>query len=105
MVECSTSSQLPSTQRHRSGTRSRFGSSTGPPSEGGDFPLNRQSFLDLRPRRGQRAKVAAWNLGNKLGLTGHASLMPLYLFWVVDGNVSVGSSTGNLQRSRYREIN
>ena len=58
-----------------------------PAFRGGDFPLNRQTFLDLRPRRGQRAKVAAWNLGNKLGLTGHASLMPLYLFWVVMGCV------------------
>ena len=45
--------------------------------------LNRQSFLDLRPSLAPDAPRAAWNLGQKMGLTGHASLLPLLAIWGV----------------------
>lgn len=54
----------------------------------GMMSLNRQTFLDLRPAGGPSALLhqggsrAAWNLGQKIGLTGHMSLMPLAAVWV-----------------------
>ena len=57
----------------------------------GEFALNHQSYTDYvaeypllrHPEYGRYPKRAAWNFGEKLGLTGHASMLPLYLFWAV----------------------
>jgi hypothetical protein len=49
----------------------------------GDLSLNRQSVLDLRPSLSPDAPRAAWNLGQRLGLDGHASLLPLLAIWGV----------------------
>jgi hypothetical protein len=47
----------------------------------GDLSLNQQAFVELDLVR-QRDPIAhAWNLGEKLGLSGHASLMPLFFSW------------------------
>ena len=56
----------------------------------GDFPIGWQSVLERNApseplseleRRG--VPRASWNLGQKIGLRGHASLVPLVLVWVV----------------------
>src|SRR6185295_10056770 len=52
----------------------------------GNLSLNTQGFTDLRAnetdiRRGT-GKRAAWNLGMKIGLGGHASLVPLGIVWL-----------------------
>jgi hypothetical protein len=57
----------------------------------GDLSLNTQRFTDSGAG-GLRAHVdpkAAWNLGMKMGLTGHASLLPLALVWAAAGAVIV----------------
>jgi hypothetical protein len=52
----------------------------------GDLSLNPQSFLDLGTEahvlRGGRLPHRAWNLGEKLGLEGRASLTPLLGLWL-----------------------
>ncbi len=55
----------------------------------GDYPISWQSVLDLRPPPGPMSQLArdgvpreAWNIGLLLGLTGHASLIPLLVFWL-----------------------
>jgi hypothetical protein len=52
----------------------------------GDLALNTQRFTDGGGNGGAlRAHVdpkAAWNLGMKAGLTGHASLVPLAMVWI-----------------------
>ena len=52
----------------------------------GDLSLNPQSFVDLRADadrlRGGTLPHAAWNLGELIGLKGHASLLPLLFVWV-----------------------
>jgi hypothetical protein len=51
----------------------------------GKLSINYQSFVDDDLRK-QRDPVAhAWNLGEKLGLAGHASLLPLFALWGVAG--------------------
>ena len=51
----------------------------------GDFSLNHESFIeanaDFRRLRGGELSHDAWNVGEKLGLRGHASLLPLYFVW------------------------
>lgn len=51
----------------------------------GDLSLNHQSFVEsgANPRllRGGRVPHDAWNLGERFGLSGHLSLVPLYLVW------------------------
>jgi hypothetical protein len=51
----------------------------------GDLSLNHQGFdepgADWRKLRGRTIPHDAWNLGEKLGLGGHASLAPLLLAW------------------------
>src|SRR5205823_10613574 len=56
----------------------------------GDFPIGWQSVLELRPPPGPLSTLerdgvprASWNLGQLLGLTGFASLVPLALMWVL----------------------
>jgi hypothetical protein len=56
----------------------------------GDFPIGWQSFLELRPPSGamselERAGVqrAAWNLGQLIGLSGFARLVPLMAAWAL----------------------
>jgi hypothetical protein len=53
----------------------------------GDLALNTQRFTDGGANGGAlRAHVnprAAWNLGMKIGLTGHASLVPIALVWLL----------------------
>lgn len=55
----------------------------------GDLSLNHQSFLQLGADparlRGRKLPHAAWNLGEKLGLRGHASLLPLAAIWAAAG--------------------
>jgi hypothetical protein len=52
----------------------------------GRFSLNTQRFTDLRPDLDPIARQggprASWNLGMKMGLTGHASLIPLGIVWL-----------------------
>jgi hypothetical protein len=55
----------------------------------GDFPTNWQSVLEKRPPPGALSDLerrgvprAAWNLGQRAGLTGHASLFPLLVVWI-----------------------
>ena len=62
----------------------------------GDFPITWQSVLDLRPPPGPMSKLEqdgvpreAWNIGILLGLTGHASLIPLAVFWLTCAGVFV----------------
>ncbi|MFH0900665.1 MAG: hypothetical protein V2A73_08560 [Pseudomonadota bacterium] len=51
----------------------------------GDLSLNHQSFLEARawPRelRGTKHQRHAWNMGQLVGLRGHASLLPLAAIW------------------------
>lgn len=55
----------------------------------GELAVNTQSVLDYRPLEGTRRQLAArgvppaaWNLGQKLGFPGLASLIPLVLLWL-----------------------
>ncbi len=55
----------------------------------GDFPTNWQSVLDLRPPPEPRSELerrgvprASWNLGQRVGLAGYASLLPLIVVWI-----------------------
>jgi hypothetical protein len=45
----------------------------------GDLAVSRQSFDMIQPAPG--APKQAWNLGQRLGLTGLASLLPLAMVW------------------------
>lgn len=47
----------------------------------GDLALNTQGFTDRLPPREPGAPRAAWNLGQLMGLTGLASLVPLLAVW------------------------
>jgi hypothetical protein len=56
----------------------------------GDFPIGWQSVLERSApgeplseleRRG--VPRASWNLGQRVGLRGHASLVPLFLVWIL----------------------
>lgn len=54
----------------------------------GDFPLGWQSYEDYRPPAGPMSELersgvprAAWNLGQLMGLSGLASLLPLLIVW------------------------
>jgi MFS family permease len=55
----------------------------------GDLSLNRQRFTDGGADAGalrvHGPRKAAWNLGMKVGLDGHASLAPLGIIWVLCG--------------------
>ena len=56
----------------------------------GDLSLNMQRFTDRGADTDFRAHVtpkAAWNLGMKAGLHGHASLIPLAIVWLVAATV------------------
>ncbi len=55
----------------------------------GDFPIGWQSVLELRPPPGPMSELerrgvprASWNLGQQMGLEGHASLLPLAALWI-----------------------
>lgn len=52
----------------------------------GDLSLNTQSFAtggaDPDALRAHTEPKAAWNVGMKMGLTGHASLAPLVIVWI-----------------------
>jgi hypothetical protein len=53
----------------------------------GDLALNQQDFTlggqDVSELRSEHAVRAAWNLGQRLGLRGHASLAPLAVVWLI----------------------
>ena len=50
----------------------------------GELALNTQSFLQFGDQvRPDNPLLAAWNLGHRAGLTGHASLIPLAAAWSV----------------------
>jgi hypothetical protein len=51
----------------------------------GRLSLNTQSVLDAAPENG--GPRAAWNLGEKAGLSGRASLVPLFLLYLVAATV------------------
>ncbi len=64
----------------------------------GDLSLNTQTFASGSVDRDFRAhheSRAAFNLGMKLGLTGHASLVPLAVIWLGCGLVLISSATGS----------
>jgi hypothetical protein len=55
----------------------------------GDFPTNWQSVLEKYPRPEAKSELerlgvprASWNLGQRLGLSGHASILPLLGLWI-----------------------
>src|SRR6185436_17638386 len=53
----------------------------------GHLSINQQAFVEEYPVS-QRDPVAhMWNLGEKFGLAGHASLVPLFAAWGVIGAV------------------
>jgi hypothetical protein len=56
----------------------------------GEFPIGWQSVLDFRPPEGTSTELLragvprpSWNLGQQLGLHGHASLLPLMFIWLL----------------------
>jgi hypothetical protein len=69
----------------------------------GDLSLNHQSFLeggaDGKNLRGGRIPHDAWNLGELLGLRGHASLVPLLVVWAVLGGGTFWQHRRRRQRS------
>jgi len=52
-----------------------------PAFKNGDLSLNTQSILDLRPAESRESPRAAWNVGQKMGLHGLVSLVPLFAIW------------------------
>jgi len=55
----------------------------------GEFPIGTQSVLELRPPPMSLSEMArsgvpraSWNVGQRLGLHGHASLIPLGIIWL-----------------------
>jgi hypothetical protein len=67
----------------------------------GDLALNTQRFTDsgANPLRAHTVPQAAWNLGMKAGLRGHASLVPLALVWLVAGAVFIDAGRGRRRTS------
>jgi len=64
----------------------------------GDLSLNTQTFVSYGVNldfRGHHEPRAAFNLGMKLGLTGHASLLPLAIVWLGCGFVLISSARGS----------
>jgi hypothetical protein len=55
----------------------------------GDLALSTQTFAhggtDISSWRTHTEPKAAWNLGMKMGLSGHASLAPLAVVWMACG--------------------
>ena len=49
----------------------------------GRLAINWQSFVEDRPAGERDRSAHAWNLGEKLGLTGLTSLVPLIAMWSV----------------------
>src|SRR5205823_8888224 len=47
----------------------------------GSLSLNHQAFVEPDLVRRRDPVAHAWNVGEKLGLSGHASLIPLFLSW------------------------
>jgi hypothetical protein len=69
----------------------------------GDLSLNTQTFVSYGVNldfRGHHEPRAAFNLGMKLGLSGHASLVPLAVIWLGCGFVLISSARGSTQRAR-----
>ena len=67
----------------------------------GDLALNTQRFTDsgANPLRAHVVPQAAWNLGMKAGLRGHASLVPLALVWLAAGAVFIDAGRGRRRTS------
>ncbi len=67
----------------------------------GDLSLNTQRFTDAgaSPFRAHVEPKAAWNLGMKAGLEGHASLIPLAIVWLAAGAVFIGAGFAARQSS------
>jgi hypothetical protein len=51
----------------------------------GRLAINMQAFVDFQPAEERDLIAHAWNLGEKLGLSGHASLLPLFGLWAAIG--------------------
>jgi hypothetical protein len=62
----------------------------------GDLALNSQRFTDggASGLRAHTEPKAAWNLGMKMGLNGHASLIPLAVVWFGAGVALIGAAPG-----------
>jgi hypothetical protein len=67
----------------------------------GDLALNTQRFTDsgANPLRAHVVPQAAWNLGMKAGLRGHASLVPLALVWLAAGAMFIDAGRGRRRTS------
>jgi hypothetical protein len=59
----------------------------------GRLSLNTQSVLDAAPENG--GPRAAWNLGEKAGLSGRASLVPLFLLYLVAATVWLAGASAD----------
>jgi hypothetical protein len=61
----------------------------------GDLALNSQRFTDsgASSLRAHTEPKAAWNLGMKVGLDGHASLIPLAIIWLGAGVAIIGAGS------------
>jgi len=69
----------------------------------GDLSLNTQTFVSYGVNldfRGHHEPRAAFNLGMKLGLSGHASLVPLAVVWLGCGFVLISSARGSARTAR-----
>jgi hypothetical protein len=61
----------------------------------GDLALNTQRFTDsgASSLRAHSEPKAAWNLGMKVGLNGHASLIPLAIVWLAAAVALIGAGS------------
>jgi len=80
-----------------------------PAFKSGDFPIGWQSVLEKDAPRVPLSELeengvprASWNLGQLVGLTGHASLVPLYLIWLMGAIAIHLSATRPSARSDRR---
>jgi hypothetical protein len=71
----------------------------------GDFPIGWQSVLDLGPPPGPMSRLVregvpreSWNLGQLIGLRGHASLLPLAAIWILAAVAWVRAGGGSTSR-------
>jgi hypothetical protein len=72
----------------------------------GDLALNSQRFTDsgASSLRAHTEPKAAWNLGMKMGLDGHASLIPLAVLWFAAGVALIGGVSGSAAQASTAEF-
>jgi 4-amino-4-deoxy-L-arabinose transferase-like glycosyltransferase len=81
----------------------------GPAFLDGDLSINPQSIDErgadpYKLRRQPRATHAAWNLGERMGLPGTASLVPLFALWVGAVVIAVRASRARRSRARHEAV-